>query len=101
MHDLSKAARSLFVISIIIFAVLVSASTFPYVVPSWLGESFQRLGFWSSRVVYACLIPLFLLAYIYLRALHHLRLYKYVSANVKLMPMPDGTFVPVIPEIKV
>ena len=101
MHDLSKAARSLLVISILIFAVLVCASSFPGAVPSWLGEAIQRLGFWSSSVVYTCLIPLFLFAYIYLRVLHQLRLYKYVSAHMKLLPMPDGTFVPVIPEVRV
>jgi len=101
LHDLSKAARSLLVISLGVLILLVCASALPDAAPDWLTKSMFRLGFWSRPVVYGCLTPVFLVAYIYLRALHHLRLYKYVSAHVKLLPLPDGRFSPVIPEITV
>lgn len=98
IHDWSKAARSLFCISVIFLLLALIATYAPNVVPSSLASSIDRLGIWGSWVVYAVLVPIFFVLYMLLRAFHQVRLYSYVSDKAKLLQAPDGSFVPVILE---
>jgi len=98
IHDLSKAARSLFVVAFAALCLFVIAALLPSSPGiSNVAEAAGKAGWVGSRILYAIALPVAFGIYVYLRAVHQIRLYQYLANNVRLVRTEDGQFVPFLP----